>query len=131
MIGHSQAHDDSNQYSVVTVCVLSSSMCTSWYWSIGKVCILIRSPKITKWAQHSWGGEGREDGEFSHWLGMQLSACLLKYCFTKFGIVIGGFSSEIKKPNYINLVYFEQIMTKCTISAKLSAFLFKMVYCKY
>ena len=39
----------------------------------------------------------------------------------KFGIVIGGFSSEMKEPKLHKLVYFEQIM------AKVGAFLLRMV----
>ena len=34
--------------------------------------------------------------------------------FAKFGIAIGGFSSETKKPRFKNWVYFEQIIVKST-----------------
>ena len=49
-------------------------------------------------------------------------ACL----FYKFGMAIGGFSSETKEPKFIYWVYFELIIVKSTqFGAKLDAFLSK------
>ena len=45
----------------------------------------------------------------------------------KFGIGIGGISSEMKEPKFKNWVYFEQIIG-IPIWAKLGAFLLKKVY---
>ena len=49
-------------------------------------------------------------------------ACLLGCFFEKFGTAIDGFSSETKEPNYINWVYFEQIIVKVPILAKIVCF---------
>ena len=45
-----------------------------------------------------------------------------------FGIAIGGFHQRRRSPNYINWVYFGQIIVKSTIWSKLDSFLSKMVY---
>ena len=53
-------------------------------------------------------------GGFSHWHGIRICACLLGHFFTKFGIAIGGFHQRRRSPNYINWVYFGQIIVKST-----------------
>ena len=45
-------------------------------------------------------------GGFSHWHGIRICACLLGHFFTKFGIAIGGFSSETKEPKLHKLGVF-------------------------
>ena len=51
-------------------------------------------------------------GGFSHWQSIRICACLLGCCFTKFGTAIGGFHRRRRSPNYINWVYFGQIIVK-------------------
>ena len=53
-------------------------------------------------------------GGFSHWHGIRISACLLGHFFAKFGIAIGGFSSETKEPKLHKLGVFGQIIVKST-----------------
>ena len=53
-------------------------------------------------------------GGFSHWHGLRICACLLGHLFAKFGIAIGGFHQRRRSPNYINWVYFGQIIVKST-----------------
>ena len=53
-------------------------------------------------------------GRFSHWHGIRICACVLGRFFAKFGIRIGGFSSETKEPKLKNWVYFEQITVNST-----------------
>ena len=53
-------------------------------------------------------------GGFSHWHGIRICACLLGHFFAKFGIAIGGFHQRRRSPNYINWVYFGQIIVKST-----------------
>ena len=53
-------------------------------------------------------------GGFSHWHGIRICACLLGHFFAKFGIEIGGFHQRRRSPNYINWVYFGQIIVKST-----------------
>ena len=49
--------------------------------------------------------------------------------FTKFGIAIGGFSSETKEPKFHKLgVFWTKYCKKHPIWSKLGAFLSKMVY---
>ena len=68
-------------------------------------------------------------GEFSHWHGIRICACLLGYFFAKFGIAIGGFSSETKEPKLHKLgVFWANYCKKHPIWSKLGAFLSKMVY---
>ena len=80
-------------------------------------CLIISFPAslIIYWGSRSrpiisreWGAF-KWQGGFSHWHGIWciLCACLLGHFFTKFGIAIGGFSSE-------NWVYFGQIIVKST-----------------
>ena len=77
------------------------------------VCII---NKYSKWHLESfnisttrtWGGE------FSHWLGIRICACLLRCFFVKFGIAINGFSSETKESKFKHWVYFEQKIVKST-----------------
>ena len=57
---------------------------------------------------------GRKPGGFSHWHGIRICACLLGHLFAKFGIAIGGFHQRRRSPNYINWVYFAQIIVKST-----------------
>ena len=45
---------------------------------------------------------------------IHICACLLGHFFTKFGIAIGGFHQRRRSPNYINWVYFGQIIVKST-----------------
>ena len=68
-------------------------------------------------------------GGFSHWHGIRICACLLGHFFTKFGIAIGGFSSETKEPKLHKLgVFWADYCKKHPIWSKLGAFLSKMVY---
>ena len=69
-------------------------------------------------------------GGFSHWHGIiRICACLLGHFFAKFGIAIGGFSSETKEPKLHNLgVFWANYCKKHPIWSKLGAFLSKMVY---
>ena len=68
-------------------------------------------------------------GGFSHWHGIRICACLLGHFFTKFGIAIGGFSSETKEPKLHKLgVFWANYCKKHPILSKLGAFLSKMVY---
>ena len=43
-----------------------------------------------------------------------LCACLLRCFFVKFGVAIGGFSSETKEPKFKNGVYLQQIIVNIT-----------------
>ena len=68
-------------------------------------------------------------GGFSHWHGIRICACLLGHLFAKFGIAIGGFSSETKEPKLHKLgVFWANYCKKHPIWSKLGAFLPKMVY---
>ena len=68
-------------------------------------------------------------GGFSHWHGIRICACLLGHFFAKFGIAIGGFSSETKEPKLHKLgVFWANYCKKHPIWSKLGAFLSKMVY---
>ena len=68
-------------------------------------------------------------GGFSHWHGIRICACLLGQLFAKFGIAIGGFSSEKKEPKLHKLgVFWANYCKKHPIWSKLGAFLLKMVY---
>ena len=68
-------------------------------------------------------------GGFSHWHGIRICACLLRHFFAKFGIAIGGFSSETKEPKLHKLgVFWANCCKKHPIWSKLGAFLSKMVY---
>ena len=68
-------------------------------------------------------------GGFSHWHGIRICACLLGHFFVKFGIAIGGFSSETKEPKLLKLgVFWANYCKKHPIWSKLGAFLSKMVY---
>ena len=109
MIGHSQAHDNSNCSSVVTLYVLTSSILILIY--IGKACILIRSLKNHKidTTQPGRGKGGKGWGVFT--------LTLYTYKYLPFGVPFHKIwhsdlwvSSEIKEPIYINFVYFEQIV---------------------
>ena len=53
-------------------------------------------------------------GGFSHWHGIRICACLLGHFFAKFGIAMGWFHQRRRSPNYINWVYFGQIIVKST-----------------
>ena len=53
-------------------------------------------------------------GGSSHWHGIRICACLLRCLFAKFGIAMGGSSTETKEPKFKNWVYFEQIIVKST-----------------
>ena len=68
-------------------------------------------------------------GGFSHWHGIRICACLLGCYFTKIGIAIGGFSSEMKEPKLHKLgVFWAHYGKKHPIWAKLGVFLSKMVW---
>ena len=68
-------------------------------------------------------------GGFSHWHGIRICACLLGHFFAKFGIAIGGFSSETKEPKLHKLgVFWANYCKKHPIWSKLGTFLSKMVY---
>ena len=80
----------------------------------------------SKWS--SFSGDNRPGG-FSHWHGICICACLLGHFFAKFGIAIGGFSSETKEPKLHKLgVFWANYCKKHPIWSKLGAFLSKMVY---
>ena len=49
---------------------------------------------------------GPPGGGVSHWHGIRICACLLGRFFGKFGIAIGGFSSEMKEPKLHKLGVF-------------------------
>ena len=92
---------------------------------IGRVfakCII--SDEFVLWFIYSGGGGG-----FSHWHGIRICACLLGHFFKKFGIAIGGFSSDTKEPKLHKLgVFWANYCKKHPIWSKLGAFLSKMVY---
>ena len=68
-------------------------------------------------------------GGVSHWHGIRICACLLGHFFAKFGIAIGGFSSETKEPKLHKLgVFWANYCKKHLIWSKLGDFLSKMVY---
>ena len=108
----------------------------SLLWSIDKLHILYMysvaakkqnldpgfGPNIVIWQVDTRGG-------FSHWHGIRICACLLGHLFAKFGIAIGGFSSETKEPKLHKLgVFWANYCKKHPIWSKLGAFLPKMVY---
>ena len=73
--------------------------------------------------------KSRPGGGFSHWHGIRICACLLGHLFAKFGIAIGGFSSETKEPKLHKLgVFWANYCKKHPLWSKLGAFLSKMVY---
>ena len=72
---------------------------------------------------------GAQAGGVLNWHGICICACLLGHFFAKFGIVIGGFSSETKEPKLHKLgVFWANYCKKHPIWSKLSALLSKMVY---
>ena len=78
--------------------------------------------KVYPFEVQSWGG-------FSHWHGIRLCACLLGRFFAKFGIAIGGFSSQTKEPKLHKFgVFCANYFKKHPIWLKLGAFLSKIVY---
>ena len=83
---------------------------------LGEMCCNLH---LVKLKQVIYGYRPGMGGESSHWLGIHIYACLLGCCFAKFGIAIGGFSSEMKEPklyklgvnsfvNYGKRIQFEQ-----------------------
>ena len=89
------------------------------------------SLELKKWPKKG-SLEGRvvhPGGGFSHWHGIRICACLLGHFFVKFGIAIGGFSSETKEPKLHKLgVFWANYCKKHPIWSRLGAFLSKMVY---
>ena len=74
-------------------------------------------------------GNQNAPGGFSHWHGIRICACRLGHFFAKFGIAIGGFSTETKEPKLHKLgVFWANYCKKHPIWSKLGAFLSKMVY---
>ena len=71
-------------------------------------------------------------GGFSHWHGINtcIHACLLGYFFMKFLWRLLSFHQKQKSPNYINWVYFEQIIVKNILFRQnwVLNFLLKKVY---
>ena len=82
-----------------------------------KICINLKNQMLPR------------GGGFSHWHGICICACLLGHLFAKFGIAIGGFSSETKDPKlHKSGVFWAIFCKKHPIWSKLGAFLSKMVY---
>ena len=91
---------------------------------------MIRSSKLHRCVDAGYTDlDVRVPGGFSHWHGIRICACLLGHFFAKFGIAIGGFSSETKEPKLHKLgVFGANYCKKHPIWSKLGAFLSKMVY---
>ena len=87
-------------------------------------------PTRSMFATWSWSSVLFTRGGFSHWHGIRICACLLGRFFSKFGIAIGGFSSETKEPKLHKLgVFWAKYRKKYPVWSKLGVFLLKMVYC--
>ena len=84
------------------------------------ICALIDSKSSPRSVPPRWISEwfltSRSAGGFSHWHVIRICACLLGCFFAKFGIAIGGggVHQRQRSPNYINWVYFGQIIVKST-----------------
>ena len=101
---------------LVPSCVyaLVASRLPCFVWNLFFWIIIMKSLKHVL-GQVMWILVCIRPGGFSHWHGIHICACLLRHFFTKFGIAIWvGFHQRRRSPNYINWVYFGQIIVKST-----------------